>query len=137
MNGVEDDKYWVKCSSWKQLKYGYDKKSHKALQKLKATLHVASWGECQLDYETSGEHRQCYTTTERERYGRNYLNPLGSFMGTVPCRSFSNMFQPCRGHGVLEKYLQMRFISERNRHCECGQLEITEHLTKNFPRAAC
>ena len=44
MNSVEDDKYWVKCSLWKQLKYGYDKKSHKALQKLKATLHVASWG---------------------------------------------------------------------------------------------
>lgn len=137
MNGVEDDKYWVKCSSWKQLKCGYDKKSHKALQKLKATLHVASWGECQLDYKTSGEHHQCYTTTERERYGRNYLNPLGSFMGTVPCHSFSNMFQPCRGNGVLEKYFQMRFISERNHHCECGQLEITEHLTKDFPRAAC
>jgi hypothetical protein len=54
------------------------------MQKLKNTLHVASRGEWQLDYETQGELRQYYSTTQRELYGKKYHNPLKSFMNIVP-----------------------------------------------------
>jgi hypothetical protein len=51
MEGNDDDKYWNKRLPWKQPKYDC-KKSHKAMQKLKSTLYVASRGEWQFDYET-------------------------------------------------------------------------------------
>jgi hypothetical protein len=40
MESTDDDKYWGKRPLWRQLKYGRDKKSHKAMQKLKSTLHL-------------------------------------------------------------------------------------------------
>jgi hypothetical protein len=84
MEGIDDDKYWVKRPPWKQPKYDRDKKSHEVMQKLKSTLHLASRGEWQLDYETQGELRQHYSTTQRELYGGKYPNPLKSYMSTLP-----------------------------------------------------
>jgi hypothetical protein len=44
-------------TTWKP-RYDRDKKFHEAMQKLKSTLHLASRGEWQLDYEIQGELRQ-------------------------------------------------------------------------------
>ena len=55
MNGIDNDKYWTKHPPWKQLVYVCYKKYHKALQKLKGTLHVASCSNWQSDYEIPGE----------------------------------------------------------------------------------
>jgi hypothetical protein len=103
------------------------------MQKMKSTLHLASRGEWQLDYETQGELRQYYTTTQRELYRGKYPNLLKSFMSTVPRHTLRNLFQLRIGHGALEKYFQMRYINERNHHCECGQLETVEHVFKEGP----
>ena len=68
MDGIGDDKYWRKCLPGKLPKYGRDKKSHEALQKLKGILHVASCGEWQLDYKIPGKHCQYYSTNQRELF---------------------------------------------------------------------
>ena len=106
MEGIDDDKYWSKRPPWKQPKYDRDKKSHEALQKLKSNLHEASRNEWQLEYEIQDKLRHYYSTTKRELYGRNYLNPLKSFMSTVPRHTLSKLFQLCTGHGALRKYFQ-------------------------------
>jgi hypothetical protein len=103
------------------------------MQKLKKNLHLASHGEWQLDYETQGELRQYYSTTQRELYGEKYPNLLKSFMSTVPHHTLSKLFQLRTGHGTLGKYFQMRCINERNHYCECGQLETVEHVFKECP----
>jgi hypothetical protein len=133
LEGVDDDKYWSKRPPWKQPKYDRNKKYHKAMQKLKNTLHLALRGEWQLDYETQGKLRQYYSTTKRELYGGKYPNPLKSFMSTVPRHTLSKLFQLRIGHGALEKYFQMRCINEKNHYCECGQLETVEHVLKECP----
>jgi hypothetical protein len=133
MEGIDDDKYWSKRPPWKQPKYDRDKKSHEAMQKLKKNLHLASRGEWQLDYETQGELRQYYSTTKRELYRGKYPNLLKPFMSTVPRHTLSKLFQLRTGHGALEKYFQMRCISEQSYYCECGQLETVEHVFKECP----
>jgi hypothetical protein len=133
MEGIDDDKCWSKRPPWKQSKYDRDKKFHEAMQKLKSTLHVASRGEWQLDYETPGDLRQYYSTTKRELYGGMYPNPLKSFMSTVPRHTLSKLFQLRTDHGALGEYFQVRCISERNHYCECGQLETVEHVLKECP----
>jgi hypothetical protein len=94
MKGIDDDRYWSKLP-----KYDRDKKSHEAMQKIKSTL--ASRGEWQLDYETQGELRQYYSTTQRELYGGKYPNSLKLFMSTVPRHTLSKLFQLRTGHGAL------------------------------------
>jgi hypothetical protein len=69
MEGIDDDKYCSKRPPWKQPKYDCDKKSHEAMQKLKSTLYVASRDEWRLDYETQGELRQYYFTTQMKLHG--------------------------------------------------------------------
>lgn len=64
MSDIDNNKYSSKYPPWKQPMYEYDKKSPQALQYLKATFHVASQGEWQLDYAISGELRQYYSTTQ-------------------------------------------------------------------------
>jgi hypothetical protein len=54
-------------------------------------------------------------------------------MSTALRHTLSKQFQLCTGHGVLEKYFQMRCINERNHYCECGQLETVEHVLKECP----
>jgi hypothetical protein len=103
------------------------------MQKLKKNLHLASRGEWQLDYETQGELRQYYSTTKRELYRGKYPNLLKPFMSTVPRHTLSKLFQLRTGHGALEKYFQMRCISEQSYYCECGQLETVEHVFKECP----
>jgi hypothetical protein len=66
------------------------------MQKLKKNLHLASRGEWQLDYETQGDLRQYYSTTQRKLYGGNYPNPLKSFMSTVSRHTLSMLeFHMC------------------------------------------
>jgi hypothetical protein len=100
------------------------------MQKLKSTLHLASRSEWQLDYETQGDLRQYYSTTQRELYGRKYPNSLKSFMSIVPRHTLSKLFQLRTDHGALEMYFQMRCINERNHYCKCGQLETVENVLK-------
>ena len=75
----------------------------KALQKLKSILNVTSCGECQLDQETPGELCQYYPITQRDVYGGTYLNPLKTFMSSVPRHNFGNMFKLCTGHGFWKR----------------------------------
>jgi hypothetical protein len=100
------------------------------MQKLKKNLHLASRGEWQLDYETQGDLRQYYSTTQRELYGGKYPNPLKPFMSTVPRHTLSKLFQLRTGHGALEKYFQMRCINEQNHYHECGQLKTVDHILR-------
>ncbi len=51
-------------------------------------------------------------------------------MSTVICHTFSKLFQFCKGYGVLGKYCQMRYISERNHY---ARLETVEHVFKGCP----
>ena len=132
MNGIDNDKYLSKCPLWKQPKYGHKTTSHKALQKLKSILHVASRDEWQSYYNTPGEINHYYSTVKRKLYGRKYPNPLKSFMSSVSRHTFSKLFQLRTGHGVLGKYFRTRGIDERNHNCECGQLETVE---ESFPGA--
>ena len=70
---------------------------------------------------------------KRELYGRKCPNPLKSFMSSVSRHAFSKLFQLRTGHGVLGKYFRTRGIDERDHNCECGQLEIVEHVLKECP----
>jgi len=54
-------------------------------------------------------------------------------MSSVSRHIFSKLFQLRTGHGVLGKYFRTRGIDERNRNCECGQLETVEHVLKECP----
>lgn len=83
------------------------------LQKLKGILRVASRGKWQLYYETPDKLHQYYSPTQWKLYG-NYSNPLESFMSTVSCRTFSELFLPYTGHCIIGQYFQMRRISERD-----------------------
>jgi hypothetical protein len=103
------------------------------MQKLKSSLHVALRGEWQLDYETQGELRQYYSTTQRELYGGKYPNPLNSFINTVPRHILSKLLQLRTCHGALGKYFQMKCINERNHYCEYDPLETVEHVLKECP----
>jgi hypothetical protein len=58
------------------------------MQKLKSILYLASRSEWQLDYETQGDLRQYYSTTQRELYGGKYPNPLSN----VPRHTLSKLF---------------------------------------------
>ena len=60
---------------------------------------------------------------------------LELFMSSVYRRIFSGIFQFCTSHGILGKYLQMRYISVRNHYCKCGQLKTVEQKQlSNFSR---
>jgi hypothetical protein len=133
IEGIDDDKYWSKRPPLKQPKYNRNKKSNKALQKLKNILHLASRDKWQLDYETQGELCQYYSTTQRELYGGKYPNPLKPFMSTVPRHTLRKLFQLCTGHGAFGKYFQMMCIKEQNHYCECGQLETVEQVLNECP----
>ena len=133
MNGVDYDKYWSKRPPWKQSKSYHDKKSHKALQKLKNSLYVATSDEWQSDYDIPDEINQYYFIVKRELYERKYPNPLKYFMSKLPRHTISKLFQLRTGHGILVKYFWTRGIDERDNNCECGQLETIEHVLKECP----
>ena len=83
INGINDGKSWSKRPPWKQPKYDRNKKSHKALQKLKGILQVTSRDERQSDYRTLDELRQYYFTAQMELYVGKYPNQLKSFISSV------------------------------------------------------
>jgi hypothetical protein len=50
-------------------------------------------------------------------------------MATAPRHTL--MFQLCTGPGALRNYFKKRFIAERSHYCECSQLEIVEHISRD------
>jgi len=60
---------------------------------------------------------------------------LELFMSSVHRRILSDIFKFCTSHGILGKYLQMRYISVQNHYCKCGQLKTVEQKQlSNFSR---
>jgi hypothetical protein len=49
-------------------------------------------------------------------------------MVIAPRHTLSKLFQLCTGYEVFENHFKKRFITERNHHCECGQLETVERI---------
>lgn len=93
MNGIDDDQFWSKRSSWEQPKYDRVMKINEVLRKMKSNFHIALCGEWQLIYKIPEELRQSYSIIQRELYGGKYPNPLKSFINSVSHHTLSKLVQ--------------------------------------------